>query len=356
MKKRYQTSIRPFDIFNNQQIYQYKLQNDNGVCISVLNLGGILYEITIPTKKGPRNLVLNYPNSTDYFDNPFYVCMAIGRTAGRISNAEFQLNGHSYKLLPNEGTTLLHGGPHGFNSQVWSGELTTRHGIPAIHLTRIQRPEDDGFPGILQTSIYYQLSEDNTITIEFVGTSDADSLFNPTLHTYFNLGSDNTILQHTLQINSTRRLLTLPNKVPTGQFLSTTSTPFDFHQSRQLGFAINQLKNTQEKGLDDVFDVQPDDNNIVATLNDPTSNTSVAIESARNGLVVFTANSFTHSHMNFIRTNGTGNPYLGVALEAQNLPDATKHAQFGTTILRAGETKTEQIKYHLSFEKTQNSI
>jgi galactose mutarotase-like enzyme len=42
------------------------------------------------------------------------------------------------------------------------------------------------------------------------------------------------------------------------------------------------------------------------------------------------------------------NPYMGIALEAQTLPDAIHHENFGSIVMREGETKEYKtvIKMH----------
>ncbi len=346
MSQSIRATVQPFDTFNGQQIYRFSLVNAHGVTVSALSLGATLYEILLPSGD---NLVLNYHHSADYLANPFYVCMGIGRTGGRIGNGEFPMNGKTIHVPVNEGTTTLHGGPHGFNSQIWDGEISTKNGEPEIIFRHLQKSSEDGFPGDLDAEIHYQLSDDDVVRISFVGRSNADTVFNPTLHTYFNLGNNETIKQHKLQINSTEHLAFDDKKVPTGDLIDVTNTPFDFQKATTLGSAIAGMQDTEEKGFDDLFKVTPEDNNRIATLADPVSGRSVDILSKRNGLVVFTANSFTHDNMNFKRSNGTGQAYEGVALEAQTLPDATKHTGFGNIVLTAGDTAINTIGYRLHY-------
>jgi galactose mutarotase-like enzyme len=43
----------------------------------------------------------------------------IGRYANRIANAEFAIDGNTYRLSANNGANSLHGGVKGFNRAVW---------------------------------------------------------------------------------------------------------------------------------------------------------------------------------------------------------------------------------------------
>ncbi len=101
------------------------------------------------------------------------------------------------------------------------------------------------------------------------------------------------------------------------------------------------MANTTEKGFDDLLVVKPDADNLIATLSDSDSKRSLKIYSSRNGLVVFTANSFDK---NSTYNRGVGHPYEAVALEAQTLSDTPHHPSFGDVTLHKNETKSYEIK------------
>lgn len=345
-------NVTYFGDYNGQKIDKLSLSNGNNVTVSALSFGATLYEIISPDKQGKlSNIVLNYPNAADYLQNPFYVSMAIGRTGGRIKNAELELNHKTYKLEANEGTATLHGGPHGFNTHIWDSQIIDEAGIPAIQFHRLQRHSEDQFPGDIDVTITYRLTEDNTVKIELAATAlNEDTVFNPTYHTYFNLGDSDTILDHELMVDADTHLAFDANKLPTGEFIDVDNSPFDFRKPTSLGKAIEVMQNTKEKGFDDIFKInETNQGQGIAVLSDPNSGRSVTINSDRNGLVVFTANSFTHDHMNLTKTNGLGMPYEGVALEAQNLPDATRFNDFGDIVLPKGDTVAHEIDYHITF-------
>lgn len=337
-----------FDTFHGIPIYKFTLTNQNNVSLSAISLGATLYQILVPTPDGSRtNLILNFSHSEDYSKNGSFAGMGIGRTAGRIGKGQIEIDGQTTQLPTNEGTTTLHGGAHGFPFKIWSGEIGEKDNNTAIIFRHLQRSSDDGYPGDLDATITYQLTEDDAVHVTFTGTSTETTVFNPTIHTYFNLGTTNNILDHHLLIRSTDYLELNAENVPTGALIPVKNTPFDFQNGQRLGKAIEAVKNTPHQGFDDIFKVTP--NTTIARLSDPSTNRSVIIQSDRNGLVVFTANAFTKENMNFTRTHGIGLPYLGVALEAQNLPDTTKHPQFGSELLPANETVQHHICYRLSY-------
>ena len=46
----------------------------------------------------------------EYLNNEGYFSTLIGRNSNRIENAEFDINGKTYKLFANNGRNNLHGG------------------------------------------------------------------------------------------------------------------------------------------------------------------------------------------------------------------------------------------------------
>ncbi|KRK89591.1 aldose epimerase family protein [Lentilactobacillus sunkii] len=342
--------IDQFDDYQGHPIKKLTLKNSNNVSISVITLGSTLYELNVPDENGqPHNIVLNYQHSEDYLKNPFYVCMGIGRVAGRIADGKLVIDQNKYNLPTNEGSTTLHGGPHGFNTQIWDGKIETQNGQDVIVLQHLQRSEDDGFPGDMDVTITYSLSDDDVVSIKFTAKSTEDTVFNPTQHTYFNLGDGNTINDQLLKINSSQALKLDDKKIPTKERIDVNNTPYDFNGFKKLGESIAAMGKTKEKGFDDVFPVNPDTNNIIAELRDPATNRGVTVESSRDGMILFTANSFTHENMNFVRTNGVGNPYLGVALEPMFLAKPGQDRDFSEMKVPKNHPVTHTIKYHLSY-------
>ncbi|MFC6253322.1 aldose epimerase family protein [Secundilactobacillus hailunensis] len=336
-----------FDSYKDQKVTAFHLENDNGVRITVLDQGGIIAEISVPTENGQhKNMLLQYPHTADYYANPFYVNMMIGTAAGRIKNGQFKVSGKTIQVTPNEGHNTLHGGPNGFHSVNWNGELKSSDSYTRIILKHHFNSNPGDFPAISVT-VTYTLKNDNTFRVQFTGESDETTIFNPTYHTYFNVGDEPTIKNQILQLNSHRHMDVDTEKIPTGKLLDNINTPFDFTTPQKLGTAIDKMQDTTEKGFDDIFEVEPSlTDQTIAKLSDTISNRSVTLHSSRNGLVVFTANSFTPD-MNL--TIGHGAPYMGIALEAQNLSDATRFENFGDITLQPGVPKSYEIMYQLTF-------
>lgn len=336
-------SKKQFGTFNNQPVEEITLTNDNNVSISVLTFAGLWRAFNVPSEDGQVNLLLSSDNLENYTNNPFFAGRIIGRIGGRLKDGQFSLNGTDYQVDQNEGNNSLHGGSNGFANQIWNAKTSQTSDSITLTLTKTFSPEVDKFPGKMPTTVSYTLANDNSVTLHFEATTDEDTLFNPTSHAYWNLADSQTdnILNHTLQANSDQHLEFDTEKIPTGNLLANIGTPFDFSKPVLLKDAIGQMANTTEKGFDDLLVVKPDADNLIATLSDPDSKRSLKIYSSRNGLVVFTANSFDK---NSTYNRGVGHPYEAVALEAQTLSDTPHHPSFGDVTLHKNETKSYEIK------------
>ncbi len=71
-------------------------------------------------------------------------------------------------------------------------------------------------------------------------------------------------------------------------------------------------------------------------LRSPKTGVALAIDSDRNGVVVFTTNPAMDSDQ-----------MTAVAIEMQTLPDAVNHPDFGDIVLPANVKKTYQVTYDL---------
>lgn len=337
-----QAKTELFDKYNEQDIQKFTLTNDHGVSISVISLGATWNAFTFPDKDGKEgNVLLSMDSSAAYMKDQYF-CQAIGRTAGRITNGTFSIKGKEYHVDQNEGTTTLHGGPHGFNSQVWDGSIEDNKIILKKHIDSSY----DSFPGNIDVTITWTLSDDNVATVSYSAKSDADTLFNPTQHAYLNLGDTENVYGHSLTIDADNYLELNKDKTPTGKKVRVDDTPYDFRDSQNLKLGIDDMKAEVGHTYDEVYAINDHaDDQPIAKLADPDSGRSVSIFSTRNALVVFTPDDL--DGIKFER--GAGVPHMGVALEAQNLPDTPNHEGFGSVLLPAGEEKTYSISYKAQF-------
>lgn len=322
-----------------QPVTQYLLTNQQGTRVSVLSWGATLQEFSVVEGTRRQQLVVGESDFTAYDHNGWALCQALGRVAGRIGGAQFELDGQTVHLEAGDDGNAIHGGPHGFKCVNWAGKTHTTDDTASVALTYTATPAADRYPGTLATTITYTLTAADRLEISFTGKSDADTLFNPTIHTYFNVTDDQHSLdQQWLLLSGDQRLELDDTKVPTGKKLPTAGTGYDFSQPRTIADGLAELKQAGKVEYDDAFEVVPSATTPIAAIGDTTGHRRVALYSDRSGLVVFTANP-TDAKRAKVRD------YNALALEAQALPDAIHHDDFGDIVLPANQTVTHTIAY-----------
>lgn len=313
-----------FGMANGHAVTRYWLENAHKTRVAVLSYAGIVQEYSVLHAKRRVNLVTSLSTAQAYWDNPFQLCKQIGRVAGRIARGQFYLGNDSVQVPTNEKGNTLHGGPQGMSTQFYAGTING----DKLQLETTLTAANDGFPGDVTVTITYQLLEDDTLQVDYQAIATANSVFDPTLHIYFNLGKD--FGKTRLWLPASERLEVDAAKLPTG---AVVAAPRLFTHPQTLEAALDDLKVSGHNEIDDAFWVEPDENNVVAHLKRPDGIT-VQVKSRRNGLVVFTANPLAPD-----------NPYDSLALEAQTLPDAVHHTKFGNVELRKGTPRHWRIAY-----------
>ena len=97
---------RPYGEFGGKEVFAYTLDNGKDLTAEIITYGGIVTRLIY---KG-TDVVLGWDNLDGYVKNNVYFGAIIGRNSNRIENAEFELNGKTYKLDCNQGPHNHHGG------------------------------------------------------------------------------------------------------------------------------------------------------------------------------------------------------------------------------------------------------
>ncbi len=340
-----------FGEYENQPVYKYTMTNDHDVKASVLNLAGIWQEYSIPTANGHKNLLLSADSVNGFMGNGLCLNKAVGRVANRLDHGQFEIDGHTYQIEPNEGDNVLHGGAHTWMTYFWNVDTQVNTDDAQVILTQTFTEAEDGFPGTEKVKIVFTLANDNSVSIDYYGQTDQPTLFNPTQHTYWNISDEGDVTNLELQLNSTHHLAVDSGKIPTGEKVANANTPFDFSELSSLGDALTQMKaTTTEGGFDDYFEVIPTDFNDpqpVAVLHDPKTKRTLRMYSDRNSVVMYTANGLG-SDPDCGLTLPNKN-WAGVALEGQTLTDAINHPGFGDTVLRPDQPMHNKLQFKAEF-------
>jgi aldose 1-epimerase len=333
--------------FGNGNVYEYTLKNDNGIEVSCLNYGCIITKILTPDSRGYlENIVLHFESMEEYEKNPPFLGAIIGRVAGRIKDAEFELDGKTYSLEKNEGENHLHGGVKGFHTVQWNAETIEEENQVGIHFTYTSLDGEEGYPGTVSAQITYLLNNKNEFFIKYNAKTDQKTLLNLTNHTYFNLSGNakRDVLDHSLKLDSKQFLELNEQLLPTGVMVDTENTVFDFRIGRKIkdGTTSNHQQNRLVGcGYDHPFLLNTHHNGEII-LFDEESGRKVMVETDAPSVVLYTGNSLTED----LNVNGVQcRKYLGLCLETQGLPDAIHQPSFPSIILDKNEKYYTETKY-----------
>ncbi|MBM4761189.1 aldose epimerase family protein [Bacillus sp. B15-48] len=332
-----------------RQVKAYTLANNQGMAITCLDYGCTITNISVPDRNGKiENVVLGFDSIENYLQHSPYFGCVVGRVAGRIGESQFDLDGITYELPKNEGDNHLHGGPKGFQRQIWDSSVAEGGDECSIQFTYLSPDGESGYPGNLEVTVKYSLNNKNELSISYQGTTDKKTVVDLTNHSYFNLSGDGkrNILNHQLQLKSEQFLELDDSLLPTGQLLDVKNTPFDFTSMKKIGEEI-ESEHDQVKlvgGYDHPF-LLSDHHCEEIILIDETSGRKLVVETDKPSVVCYTSNMLRND---FQIRGVQAEKHLGICLETQSLPDAVHHPHFPSIVLEPNTCHQSKTIYKFS--------
>lgn len=317
---------------NGQTASLYTIQS--GAITAVFSdLGATLVKLFVPDRNGNlADVVLGFDDPQAYCESGTFFGAVVGRNANRIAGGAFALNGKKYQLDKNNGNNNLHSGLDFFKNRIWQvleqEEAVITFGLTSPH-------GDQGFPGNAEISVRYALEQGNTLRVTYTATSDRDTVFNFTNHSYFNMAG------HDKPEKAMDQILTMPARfftpsdeesIPTGEKRSVEGTAMDFRTPKAIGRDVDLPEEPMifQKGYDHNFEVFA---NPCAILSDPESGRTVAVSTDCPGMQLYSGN-FLEGEM-----GKDGVSYCrrgGVCLETQFYPDSLNKPQWPQPVTPAG--------------------
>jgi aldose 1-epimerase len=358
------TSVEPFGKApDGTPVERWTLSNGD-VTMRVLTWGGVIQTLEMPDAHGDvDNVVLGFADLAGYVgdDDPYFGSL-IGRYGNRIAGGSFTLDGTTYQLPVNNGPNTLHGGPTGFDDQVWEATDVTNDEEAALRLHLVSPDGDQGFPGTVTTTVTYSLDAESRLTVHYEATTDAPTVINLTQHTYWNLAGEGsgTILDHELQIDAAGFTPVDETLIPTGEIAPVEGTPFDFREPTAIGARIrdddqqllygqgydhNWALDRESNGAREGSDAE-DPLEKAALLHDPHSGRTLTILTTEPGLQFYSGN-----FLDGTLVGTSGRIYRqsdGLALETQHFPDSPNQPSFPSTELRPDEVYDSTTVFELS--------
>jgi len=327
------------------EIREYVLRNGAGTVVRFLNYGAVITAIETAGRDGGRaNVVLGYGSESEYrrLNGKNYFGAVVGRYAGRIRDARFTLDGREVRLEPNLAGNALHGGAEpGIAFKLWQVRPFQRGDVVGAVLTLVDPAGAQRFPGELSLQVTYSLLPDDALRIDYAATTSAATVLNLTNHTYFNLAGGGSVADHRLRLVAGRYAATDAEDIPTGAFPPVAGTVLDFRQPRRVGDRFDDpspLLAGNRGGYNHswVLDKPAGSLALAATLADPASGRTLAVETTEPSLHAYTAEYFDGED---VSATGAKIPRRGgIALETQHFSDSPNRPEFPSTVLRPGET------------------
>lgn len=329
-------------------IMQLTITNSRGASVTLSALGAGVVAVKVPDRNGKLDdVALGYANAADYIADGPCSGKVPGRYANRIAGGKLEIDGKLYQLPVNNGPNHLHGGPQGFQNQIWKVESAENQSVVFTHTS----PDGDaGYPGTLKAKATYTWTDADVLYLTLEATTDAKTVVNLTNHTYWNLAGHNSgsVLSHKLRINASKYLPTDSTLIPEGVEVPVAGSPMDFTSDKGLGRDIRLPfpALTYGKGYDNCWVIDNHAPGVLATaavLTDEKSGRVLEVETDQPGVQVYTGNWLAGSPLN--KAGRSYEDYEGVAIECQDFPDAPNKPAFPPTVLSPGERYIRHINF-----------
>lgn len=339
---------------NNAQTSLYKLKNGNGMEVCVTNFGGRIVSVMVPDKNGEmKDVVLGFDSIADYINIPSDFGASIGRYANRINQGRLVLDGDTIQLPQNNFGHCLHGGPKGWQYQVYDAKQIDG---TTLELTHISPDGDENFPGNVTAKVVYKLAEDNAIDIKYTATTDKKTVINMTNHSYFNLSGDpsQSATDHVLYVNADYYTPVDSTFMTTGEILPVKDTPMDFTTPKVIGQDIDkydfvQLKNGNGYDHNWVLNTKGDLTKVAARLSSTETGIVLEVYTNEPGIQVYTGNFLDGTVKG--KKGIVYNQRASVCLETQHYPDSPNKPEWPSVILEPGQTYNSECIFKFSVEK-----
>lgn len=338
-----------------REVTRYVLEGSDGFRVGILDYGAIVHSLHAPDRDGElADVVLGYDDAAGYERDGFYLGAVVGRSAGRIADASFALDGERVTLARNHGAMHLHGGARGFGKAHWRATPLESGRGPALELAYRSADGEEGYPGNLDVRVTYSLREPGVLAVDYVASTDAPTIVNLTQHSYFNLAGEGRgdVRDHVLAIDADSFTPLGADLIPLGTIVPVEGTPLDFRRAHRVG---ERLDGNDEQlriagGYDHNFVLRGSHGRLAraAQLRDPSSGRVMEVWTVEPGMQLYSGNFLDGSRGKSAHAYG---PRAGLCLETQHFPDAPNQPQFPSTVLRPGEVMRSRTEFRFSVQR-----
>ncbi len=338
-----------------KQTALYTLTNDNGMEVCLTNLGGRVVSLMVPDRDGKMlDVVLGFDSVMPYANldgkTPSDFGAAVGRYANRLNQGRIVIEGDTIQLPVNNFGHCLHGGPEGWQYQVYEG---AKLNDSTVTMTMDSPDGDANFPGAVKAVVTYTLTSDNALDITYEATTTKTTVINMTQHSYFNLSGDPTkpITDHIVWLNADAYTPVDSTYMTTGEIAPVAGTPMDFTTARVIGrdiklFSNEQIKNGNGYDHNWCLNTKGDDTQPAARVTCPATGICLEMFTNEPGVQMYTGNFLDGTVPG--KKGVAHNQHAGMCLETQKYPDTPNKPEWPSAELKPGETYYSRCMYKFS--------
>jgi aldose 1-epimerase len=344
-----QISDAAFDkTIDGKQVKLYHLKGKGNIQVAITNYGAKIVSLLAPDKQGQlADVELGYDNIDQYVNTKErYYGGIVGRYGNRIAKGKFKVDGKEYTLAVNNGVNHLHGGKKGFNDVVWDAEQPNDH---TLKLHYLSKDGEEGYPGNLDITLTYELTDSNEVKIDYSATTDKATVVNLTNHSFFNLhGAGNgDINDHIMYINADKYTPVDSTLIPKGKLEAVKGTPMDFTTPTKIGERVDadfeQLKFGKGYDHNYVLNKKGKELSLAATVEEPQSGRFLEVWTTEPGVQFYGGNFLDGTDKG--KEGKTYGHRGAFCLETQHFPDSPNQPSFPSVVLKPGETYTSTCVY-----------
>lgn len=349
--------------YRSRPVYLYTLNGATGAAARITNYGAILQSLEIPDADGDLvDVVLGFDTFDEYLgDHPFFGA-TVGRCANRIAGGRFTLEDRTYQLAVNDaaGPNHIHGGPGGFDKQVWEPRDFGQHSEGTyVVLAYTSADGEEGYPGTVEATVTYTLTGGDELRISMEARTDQPTPVNLTNHSYWNLNGHQSgpVLDHEVALFADAYTPVDSHLIPTGEIREVAGTPFDFTQPRTIASEMGDIAPPGQResgdpvGYDHNFVLRDAGGRVrpAARVASSQSGLSMEVRTNQPGVQFYTGN--------YLSTNLTGKGgavyerHHAFCLETQVFPDAVNRQGmpgWPPVVLNPGEAYHHEVSYAFS--------
>ncbi|WP_279481659.1 galactose mutarotase [Aureimonas sp. SK2] len=322
-----------------------------GIEARVLTYGATLQALLVPDREGRvDDIVLGHDDLDGYVAARSFYGATIGRYANRIAGGTFSIDGERFQVPANDGPNALHGGPDGFDRQLWEIAGTGEGAEPFVRLSRTSPDGECGFPGRLDVDVTYRVRA-GELEIAFEARTDRSTVVNLTNHAFFNLGGTERltdILGHELTIEADEFLSVGEGAIPVGGPADVAGTAFDFREATPVGTRVRAAEEQirQGRGYDHNWCLRGAAGGkprLAATLRHPSNGRVMELLTDQSGVQFYSGNFLDGTS---VGKNGlTYRMGDALCLEPQLYPDTPNRPDFPSARLDPGATYRHRSLY-----------